>query len=67
MTDTTKSASNMGYISLKLTETTAKISKCHFSGVVSSDTISEVVEVYVGSLELETIIRSKGSQTGENI
>ena len=48
----------MGHISLKLTETTAKISKCHFSGVVSSDTISEVVEAYVGSLEIETIIRS---------
>ena len=34
----------MGHISLKLTETTAKIAKCHFSRVVSSDTISEVVE-----------------------
>ena len=42
--DTTKSASKMGHISLKLTETTAKIAKCHFSRVVSSDTISEVVE-----------------------
>lgn len=58
MPDTTKSASTMGHISLKLTETTAKIAKCHLSRVVSSDTISEVVEEYVGSLELETIIRS---------
>ena len=48
----------MGHISLKLTEITAKIAKCHFSRVVSSDTISEVVEEFVGSLELETIIRS---------
>ena len=55
---TTKSASKMGHISLKLTEITAKIAKCHFSRVVSSDTISEVVEEFVGSLELETIIRS---------
>ena len=34
----------MGHISLKLTETTAKIVKCHFSREVSSDTISGVVE-----------------------